>query len=313
VSVASEYRVLLEEVGQLYPKTLVVDAGLGTSMQTDSFREAFPGRYFNLGIAEQNAVGVASGLARRGFVPLVHSFSNFLARRAHDQIAVSVAWPGCNVKLIAGSCGLFDGRFGFSHTATDDLGAMAALPNMLVVEPGDFAQMRQIMALVVERHGPAYVRIRRRGAPAKLRATGDPLATAIIARNAAPLVTVVACGSMLEEVLHASELLRGRAVQHDLLHIQALRPLDSAPILESALRSRLVVVVENHVPSGGFGDAISHALGAHEIAVVRFAIEGLPLPPGDPAFLLARCGLDRASLAERITSLLGRRAGERGL
>src|SRR6201999_2217287 len=105
---------------------VVLDAGLATSMQTTLFQKAFPDRYFNLGIAEQNAVSLASGLARRGWIPLLHTFSNFLARRAHDQIALSIVWPGCNVKLIAGSCGLFDGRNGPSHMAIEDLAVMAA-------------------------------------------------------------------------------------------------------------------------------------------------------------------------------------------
>lgn len=307
------YRDFLEDLGRSRPDVLVIDAGLATSMQTDGFRDAFPARYFNLGIAEQNAVGVASGLARRGYVPLVHSFANFLARRAHDQIAVSVAWPGCPVKLIAGSCGLFDGRLGFSHLGIDDLGAMAALPEIWVAEPGDLRQTRALLERMVAHPGPAYLRIRRHGAPARLRDDdGDPLAAAVLARAPAPALTLVACGAMLEDVLGAAVRLRAAGVAHDLIHVQALRPLDAAPILDSARRSGLVAVVENHCIAGGFGDAISRCIAPHGIPVVRMAIEESILPPGDPAFLLARCGLDAVSLAARIMALNPRApAGQR--
>src|SRR5258708_6800780 len=134
------YGEFLRDAGSAHPDIVVLDAGLATSMQTSLFEESFPERYLNLGIAEQNAVGVAAGLARRGLVPLLHTFSNFMARRAHDQVALSVAWPACNVKLIGGSCGVFDGRNGPSHMAVDDLAVMASLPGMTVVEPGDQRQ-----------------------------------------------------------------------------------------------------------------------------------------------------------------------------
>lgn len=301
-----EYRLALEELGRHYPQILVLDAGLATSMQTDRFREAFPKRYFNLGIAEQNAVGVASGLARRGYVPFVHSFSNFLARRALDQIAVSVAWPRCDVKLIAGTCGVFDGRFGFSHTAMSDLATMAVLPNMLVAEPGDLVQMRGLLRCLAERPGPAYLRIRRHGAPLKLRDEGDPLATVLLASDAEPVITLVACGAMLEEVQRAAKRLQARGIRHEFLHVQALQPLDHGPILDSARRTGRVVVVENHVAAGGFGDAISRALAHHGLPVTRMAIEEAALPAGDPPFLLTHCRLDSISLTDRIMALLGR-------
>jgi transketolase len=298
------YADMLCEVGERHTRVVVVDAGLATSMQTYSFAEHFPARYFNLGIAEQNAVGVASGLARRGFVPIVHTFSNFLARRAHDQVALSVAWPGCNVKMIGGSCGIFDGRNGPSHFAADDLAAMSALPGLVVAEPGDQRQLRELLHFVVGHQGPAYLRLRRHGAPSDLLPGMAPATGTVVVQEAKDAVcTLVAGGSMLSEALLAARILTDRDVPLDLIHVSVLRPLDPAPIVISGCRTGLVIVVENHAPVGGFGDAVSRAIGPLGVRQVRLTLPDRPLPAGDPAWLLDVCGLDGRTLAERIKDL----------
>lgn len=300
-----EYGDLLVDLGRNTPDLVVLDAGLGTSMETAAFQRAFPERYFNLGIAEQNAVGVASGLAREGYVPLLHSFSNFLARRAHEQIAVSVAWPGCGVKLIAGSCGLWDGRNGPSHTAYDDLASVANLPGVLVAEPADLAQTGRLMAEVIGHQGPAYVRLRRRGLPRDV--VGRPLEDGIVvARRAAdtPACTVIAAGSMLAEALHAVRLLGDGGVQTDLIGISVLAPANLEPLIESSRRSGRAVVIENHAAHGGFGDAVAAALGPLGVAVHRLALPKEFLPAAEPAWLLDWCGLSGPRLAARIEQIL---------
>lgn len=300
------YESILFDAGERDPRVVVIDAGLGTSMRTELFRRAWPARYFNLGIAEQNAVGVASGLARRGFVPLVHSFSNFLTRRAHDQVALSVAWPRCNVKLIGGSCGVFDGRNGPSHMSVDDLAAMAALPGMLVVEPGDRRQSRALFAEVVAHDGPAYLRLRRNGPEPVLLSDDDARRpTAVLRQHAAPRCTLVSCGTMLEETLAAARILDARGIGVDLLHVAVLSPLDDAPIVEAVRRSGRIATVENHVASGGFGDAVSRALAAAGVPQLRLALPHEIIPAGDPQWQLAWCELDAASIAARVAGFVG--------
>lgn len=292
----------LHRVGLAHPDVVVLDAGLGSSMQTAKFAAAFPSRYFNLGIAEQNAVSVASGIARRGLVPLMHTFSNFLARRAHDQVAVSVAWPGCNVKMVGGSCGVFDGRNGPSHLAIDDLAVMTALPDVFVAEPGDERQADELLELAVDRDGPAYIRVRRHGAPADL-LPGVPFApTAVVYEQAEATCTLVASGSMLGEAMVATLMLADEGVPVDLLHVAVLHPLDAGPIIKSASRTGRVAVAENHVATGGFGDAVAQALGALPVFHARLALPRGPLPAGDPQWLLAHCGLDARSLAARVAT-----------
>jgi transketolase len=306
--VASSYGQLLREAGERYPELLVIDAGLATSMQTELFQREFPTRYINLGIAEQNAVGVASGLARQGFIPLLHSFANFLSRRARDQIAVSVAWPGCNVKFIAGSCGAFDGRNGPSHQAIDDL-AGVSLPGMFICEPADLRQVRALLFRAIEHPGPAYVRLWRHGIPLSLTSEGQADAgTALIETCDESSCTLVAAGSLLAEGIQAARMIVDQGLSVDLVHVSVLQPLLSEPLLISALRTQHVISFENHGAVGGFGDAISRVLGPLGIHHDRFAFPNEFLPAGDPQWQLAYCGLDATSIAAKVRSCLGRPA-----
>jgi transketolase len=299
------YGRLLCEVGAGRPELVVVDAGLASSMQTQHFAKAFPDRYFNLGIAEQNAVGVASGLARRGFVPVLHTFSNFIARRAHDQVALSVAWPGCAVKLVGGSCGVFDGRNGPSHFGFDDLAVMSALPGVFIAEAADLRQLRELLTAMVDAAGPAYLRLRRHGMPEDL-LPGIVACTGTVPARQPPaaVATVVAGGSMLGEVLLASSVLADAGIPVDVISVSVLRPLDAAPILASARRTGLVVVVENHGVSGGFGDAIGRVVGPLGLRHTQLGLPETFLPAGDPNWLLSWCGLDGHSLAHRIRHMI---------
>ncbi len=299
-----EYEHLLRDAGARHPHVVVLDAGLATSMRTHLFRAAYPHRYFNLGIAEQNAVRVASGLARRGLVPMLHTFSNFVARRAHDQVALSMTWPRCNVKLIAGSCGLFDGRNGPSHMAIDDLASMSALPGMFVAEPGDSEQTRALLAQILELDGPAYFRLRRNDVPNLIPAADAARGTLLLRAVQAPRCTLVSCGTMLEETLSAQRILESRGMAVDLAHIAILQPLDAGPVLLSARRSGRIVTVENHVATGGFGDAVSRVVGPIGIPHLRLALPAEFIPAGLPSWQLDYCGLDAPAIAERVARFI---------
>jgi transketolase len=302
---AATYGEFLRDAGASHPEIVVLDAGLATSMQTSLFEESFPDRYFNLGIAEQNAVGVASGLARRGLVPLLHTFSNFIARRAHDQVALSVAWPRCNVKLIGGSCGVFDGRNGASHMAVDDLAVMSSLPGMTVVEPGDQRQTEELLDKIISTNGPAYLRLRRNGVPADLlpqSVIGHGVISAIQMENAR--CTLVACGSMLGETQLAAKILIDRGFPIDLLHVSILQPLDAEPILDSARRTGVIVTVENHIGCGGFGDAIARAAGAFGFRHLRLNLPEEFMPAGDSGWQLRYSELDGNNVVSRVMAFL---------
>ncbi len=301
------YAPLLESLGGVDKRIVVVDAGLGTSMQTGAFKARYPERYVNLGIAEANAVSFASGLARRGLRPFVHSFSNFLARRAHDQIAMSVVAGALPITYVAGSCGVFDGRNGPSHFAGDDLAAVCALPGMTAYEPADAVDLDGALKAAVAYDGPTYIRLRRNGMPQSIGDCGRHTAPTRLIRlsDAVPEVTIVAIGTMLDEALIACKILLDHGVTAELAHVLRLKPLDPAEILASARRTRRVVAIENHVAHGGAATNVAAILAEAGISV-DFASLTLPdeiLPAGDQRWLLARCGLDATSIAERVIAL----------
>jgi len=299
-----EYAAALHTIGERYPLVLCLDAGLGTSTHTHAFARAFPERYLNLGIAEQNAVGVASGLARRGFVPIVHSFSNFLARRALDQIAISVACARANVKLVATTCGLFDGRNGPSHTAFEDLATMASLPAMRVVEAGDGRQARAHLDAIVRTPGPAYIRIQRHGLPDTLVPELDDKGSMLIRRVRDAACTLVLCGSMLAEGLRAARILEDEGMPPELVHCSVLQPFDGDVVADSARRTRRVFTVENAPEAGGFGDAVARRLGPMGIPHHRLHLRREFVPAASPSWLLSHNGLDAESIAAFVAAAL---------
>lgn len=298
------YARALHDVGREHANAIVVDAGLATSMQTDLFQAAFPERYINLGIAEANAVGYASGLARRGFRPIVHSFSNFLARRAHDQIAVSIALPKLPVLLVGGSCGVFDGRNGPSHLAGDDLATFTALPGFRVYEPADGDDLKDSLREAMAANGPSYLRLRRNGMRTGNAQPKDGDGTHLIHAADGAAVTVVVIGNLLDEALTAVRILADQDVRADLFHIVRIKPLAVEGLLASARRSRRTVVIENHCAVGGAAQAVTAALAGHGTNISCFTLPDCFLPAGDPRWLLARVGLDAISLSGRIAASL---------
>ena len=297
------YGALLKDLGLRHQDVFVIDSGLATSMQTVEFQSAFPERYVNLGIAEANAVGFASGLARRGFRPYVHSFANFLARRALDQIAISAVLPGLPIVFVAGSCGLYDGKNGPSHFANADLAAMSSLPGMTVFEPADEADLDAIVEISACTPGPVYIRLRRHGLPKRLGTGmhGEP--TRRIVASSAPRLTVVAIGSFLDETLTACHIAGDNGVPVDLFHVLRPKPLDLDQILTSARKSRRTVVVENHVAVGGTGQALAARLAEESLRCKIFGLPDGVLPAAEPGYLLRITKLDAISLAARLIAL----------
>ena len=257
----------LVELGAEFPKILVLDADLNTSSKTVKFLNRYPQRFVQVGIAEQNLFGIAAGLASEGYIPFPSTFACFAARRACDQIAISIAFPNLNVKIPGSYAGLPTSQCGASHNAIEDIAIMRAIPNMRVVDPGDHHELRAVMRAAVLHQGPVYFRITRLTLPdlfkrdhvfewgkgARLREGTD--------------VTLVGTGMMTSLCMRAAEMLAASGVNAEVLHMGSIKPLDNELLIASARRTGAVLTAENASIIGGLGSAVAEALG-----------EGYPVP-----------------------------------
>lgn len=269
-------------------------ADLTPGTETDIFRDAFPDRFVLAGIAEANMVGVASGMSRLGDVPFVHSFCVFLTRRVYDQIAMQVAYPKTNVKLVGFLPGLAT-LLGVSHQAIDDLALMRALPNMTVIEPCGPAQMGAAVRAAAAYDGPVYLRMQRAEAAVP---EGTPMldleiGQAQVFRDGGD-VALFACGLMVDKALLAAEELAAQGIDASVVNVHTIKPMDEATVCEVATRCAAAVSAENHSIIGGLGDAITHAMQRRNVHVpmTRVGVDDTFAEGASTPYLLNKYGLD---------------------
>lgn len=258
------------ELGRLREDVVVVDADVATSTRTEGFRRAFNKRFFNVGIAEQEAVLVASGMALCGELPFVSSFAAFLTTRAYEQIRTCVAMPNLNVKLVGTHGGITVGEDGVTHQMTEDIALMRSLPNMKVFVASDFHSAAVLTLLLGEIQGPAYLRVGREPTPeiykeddkdfhpgaAKLLRPGDG-------------VTICACGIMVHEALKAAAILGRQGINAEVLDCYCIKPLAVQQILASIRRTGCCVVAEEHNVIGGLGEAVARVISEEYPVPIR--------------------------------------------
>lgn len=255
----------LVALGQTNPNVIVVDCQTAMPTAAVAFAKAFPERFIDLGIAEQNAVSVAAGLARMGFIPIVPLFACFSSRRALDQVTVQAAYAGLNVKLCGLYAGLTSPNTGATHQMISDLAIMRSIPNLTVVEPADALEMSQALAAVVLHRGPVYFRLVRGdiGGPCP-RVTPDGyefrLGKATLLREGTD-VTLIGSGLMVSRCLQAAEILAAEDIAADVINLSTIKPLDADLIVARARRTGAVVTAENHTVLGGLGGAVAELLG----------------------------------------------------
>jgi transketolase len=272
-----------------------IGADLTGPTETDLFRDELPDRFFNIGMAEANAVGIAAGMARSGDVPFVHTFSVFASRRAYDQIAMQVAYPRLNVKLIGFMPGLTTPG-GVTHQAIEDLALMRALPNLTVVEPADATQTRAAVTAIADFDGPVYLRLKRGEVPV-LADRPFRLGAVEVLRDGTDAV-IFACGLMVTLALAAAEQLGNQGKSVAVVNVHTLKPLDAEAICAIAARTGAVVTAENHSVIGGLGSAVAQALlaaGVHcrgaQVGIADTFAEG-----ASPGYLFAKYGLDTEAI-----------------
>jgi transketolase len=281
-------------------------ADLGKYTDINVFAQRFPERYFQIGMAEQNLVGVACGLARTGWVPFATTYCVFATRRAYDFIAIGAALGKANVKIVAGLPGLTTG-YGGTHQGIEDLALMRAIPNLVVIDPCDATEMAQATIAAAEHDGPVYLRLLRGQVPVVL----DPgthrfvLGKASLLRDGAD-VAIVSTGLMTGRALEAAATLEQEGVRAAVLHVPTLKPFDRDAVLKLLARVPRVVTAENHVVTGGLASAVADAV-ADEGVAVKLKRVGIPdcfCDSGSIPFLIKKYDMDAPSIAAAARSVI---------
>lgn len=303
----------LVELGRERPEVVVLDADLNTSSRTVLFKEAFPQRFIQVGIAEQDLFGIAAGLALEGFIPFPSTFAVFAARRALDQIAITISYPALNVKIPGSYVGLPTSRAGASHNCVEDIAVMRALPNMRVADPGDNAELRAIIRTAVDTPGPVYFRITRLTLPDMF---GPEHAfewgRGHIVREGSD-VTLFGTGMMTSLCLRAADLLAGAGIGAEVVHMGSIKPLDEDLAVASTARTGCAVTAENATILGGFGAAVTETLSQRApVPVERIGVRDRWVDSGGIDDLFTHHGMQPQDIADAARRAMATRDGRKG-
>ena len=273
-------------------RVVAIDCDLSSSMGTGRFRERFSKRYFNLGIMEANACSMAAGLSVTGLVPFVHSFAVFASRRMADQIFLSCAYAGLNVKIVGGDAGVSAAVNGGTHMAFEDLGVLRSFVGLRLFEPTDNTMMRSLIPQIASEYGVDYIRMPRRGV-VKIYDAGERFTpgSAKLLREGRD-VTIIASGVLVSEALIAANLLANEGIEATVLDSFTIQPLDADQIAESAKKTGCAVTAENHNVTGGLGSAVAETLGERApVPLERVGVKNSFGEVGQQDYLMDRFGL----------------------
>lgn len=285
-------------------------ADLTESMRLDKFEKLFPERFVQTGVAEQNMIGVAAGLALAGKIPFATSFAVFSPGRSWDQIRVSVAYSNLNVKIVGGHAGLDTGPDGATHQALEDITIMKALPNMLVVEPCDAQQAREATIALATHQGPAYLRLSRPKYPV-LKHSGEfkiGKAETLLEGNDLTLIT---SGSSVHDCLEAAAILRKKGVKVKLINMHTIKPIDKKAIIKAANQTKNIITVEGHQINGGLGSSVAQVIAEElnrsidpNLKFVMIGISDSFGESGSEMELKKKYKIDAVTIAKQAISML---------
>ncbi len=303
------YGEALKDLGAVNKNIVVLDADLSKSTKTNVFAKAYPDRFFNCGIAEQNMIGTAAGLAAAGKIPFASTFAMFATGRAYEQVRNSVCYPKLNVKIAATHAGLTVGEDGASHQTVEDVSLMRTLPNMTVIVPADAAETRGAIEFAVEHKGPVYIRLGRMAVPDLFGADYRfQLGKAVQLRDGSD-VTLIACGMMTSAAAEAAEILAAAGVEARVLNMPTIKPVDAQAIIKAAQDTGAIVTCEEHSIYGGLGSAVAEVLMENSPAPAeRVGILDSFGESGTPAALLKKYKLTAADIADAAQRVIGRKS-----
>jgi len=298
----------LRLLGETNPDVVALCADLTGSLKMDAFQKNHPDRFFQIGIAEANMIGIAAGMTIGGKIPFTGTFANFSTSRVYDQIRQSVAYSRKNVKICASHAGLTLGEDGATHQVLEDIGMMRMLPNMTVVVPADYTQTLQATLAIAAWDGPVYLRFGRPSVP--IFTPED----AVFQIGKADLlvqgtdVTIIACGHMVWKALEAQVQLAEQGISAEVINMHTIKPLDTAAILSSVAKTGCVVTAEEHMMNGGLGDTVAQVLSKSSPAPQEFvAVNDTFGESGTPNELLKKYHLETTDIVQAAERVLARK------
>lgn len=298
----------LTELGKNNDKVVALCADLTGSLKMDEFKANHPERFFQVGIAEANMMGLAAGLTIGGYIPFTGTFANFSTGRVYDQIRQSIAYSGKNVKICASHAGITLGEDGATHQILEDIGLMKMLPGMTVINTCDFNQTKAATLAIAKYQGPVYLRFGRPKVP-----NFTPEEQTFEIGKAVKLldgsdVTIIATGHLVWEALEAANELEDAGVSCEVINIHTIKPIDRKAILQSAAKTGCVVTAEEHNYLGGLGESVARVLAEERPTPQEFvATQDTFGESGTPAQLMEKYGLNAASIVKAVRKVMGRR------
>jgi transketolase len=295
----------IAELARTDTRIVVLDGDTGSSTRTDIFENEHPDRFFQMGITEQNMLGMAAGMATLGLIPIVSTFSCFIVSRAHDPIRVLIAQPKLNVKLMGGYAGLLAGMTGKTHLMFDDVSIMRAMANMTVVSPADEVETRQALKAIIDYPGPVYVRLTRPNSPLLFDDSYRFEVGKAVPIREGKDVTVFGTGTQTARAFVAAEILAKEGISVHLVHLPTIKPLDIESVVEAARKTGRVVTTEEHTIVGGLGGAIAETLGEHApLPMKRHGLQDVFGESGPNDVLLEKYGISPEKTADAIREFI---------
>ncbi len=290
------------------PKIVAVDADVMHSLGTLEFHRRYPDRSINCGIQEANAVGVSAGLSVTGFIPFFHTFSTFATRRVYDQVFLSCAYSGLNVKIIGGDAGVTTAVNGGTHMPFEDMGIMRNIPGMTVLEPTDSTMLKRLIPQMADHYGNCYMRMCRRNMMKIYENESEfEIGKAAVLKEGSD-VTVIANGIMVYEALKAFEMLRDRGISARIVDMFTIKPIDVSCIVESAEKTGAVVTAENHNIINGLGSAVSEVLSERcPVPLERVGVQDEFGEVGDQQYLMSRFCLTADEICKKVKKAIERK------
>src|ERR1035437_5594218 len=298
----------LSELGKTNPNVVALCADLTGSLKMDAFAKDYPDRFFQVGIAEANMIGIAAGLTIGGKIPFTGTFANFSTGRVYDQIRQSVAYSGKNVKICASHAGLTLGEDGATHQILEDIGLMKMLPGMCVINPCDYNQTKAATIAIADYKGPVYLRFGRPSVPVFTPADQKfEIGKAVLLQEGKD-VSIFATGHLVWKAIEAIEILEKKGISVELINIHTIKPLDEQAILKSVAKTKCAVSAEEHQMNGGLGDSIAQLLSRNTPAPQEFvAVNDSFGESGTPDELMKKYGLEANNIVDAVMKVISRK------